>query len=195
MFLYFITYLCIFHNNIYSVELIKNNKYNFINNVHNIKYRTKIRAIYGKTGGKIIGHGHSYPSTEIYNDELKKYVDTNDEWIRTRTGIKKRRILKRDENISMLQIDSATQALETSCLKPSDIDMVINASSTPQNLFGDANNISNKIGCKNSVNMDLTAACTGFIFAFVTGMYIYIYIYIIIIIIFFFPCKKHNLCT
>ncbi|ETW57811.1 hypothetical protein PFUGPA_00261 [Plasmodium falciparum Palo Alto/Uganda] len=48
MFLYFITYLCIFHNNIYSVELIKNNKYNFINNVHNIKYRTKIRAIYGK---------------------------------------------------------------------------------------------------------------------------------------------------
>ncbi|SPJ08356.1 oxoacyl-ACP synthase [Plasmodium sp. DRC-Itaito] len=169
MFLYFITYLCIFHNNIYSVELNKNNKYNFINNVHNIKYRTKIRAIHGKIGGKIIGHGHSYPSTEIYNDELKKYVDTNDEWIRTRTGIKKRRILKRDENISMLQIDSATQALKTSSLKPSDIDMVINASSTPQNLFGDANNISNKIGCKNSVNMDLTAACTGFIFAFVTA--------------------------
>ncbi|CRG98737.1 beta-ketoacyl-ACP synthase III, putative [Plasmodium relictum] len=167
MLLYIITFFLI-HNGVILLDINKNNKYNFINNVKNIPYTNKIRAL-GKSGGKIIGHGHSYPSNEIKNDELKKYVDTSDDWIRTRTGIKKRRILKRNENLSMLQIESANQALKSCSLNPLDIDMIINASSTPQNLFGDANNISNKIGCKNSVNMDLTAACTGFVFAFVTA--------------------------
>ncbi|SCL97493.1 apicoplast beta-ketoacyl-acyl carrier protein synthase III precursor, putative [Plasmodium chabaudi chabaudi] len=164
----FILILYNFTSFFFALE-IKNSKYNFLNNVHSIQHTTKIRAIGGKVGGKIIGHGHSYPSHEIHNDELKKYIDTNDEWIQTRTGIKKRRILKKNENITTLQVESANQALKTASLNPLDIDMIINASSTPQNLFGDANNISNELGCKNSVNMDLTAACTGFVFAFATA--------------------------
>ncbi|SBS80657.1 beta-ketoacyl-ACP synthase III, putative, partial [Plasmodium ovale curtisi] len=80
-------------------------------------------SFYASVGGKIVGHGHSYPENEIPNDELKKYVDTSDEWIRTRTGIRKRRILKRNENISMLQIESASKALKSSSLNPLDVDM------------------------------------------------------------------------
>ncbi|SCN43109.1 beta-ketoacyl-ACP synthase III, putative [Plasmodium ovale] len=170
MFLYCVTFFfvnCI--SFFFTLEINKNSKYNFINNVHNVQYTTKVRATGGKVGGKIVGHGHSYPENEIPNDELKKYVDTSDEWIRTRTGIRKRRILKRNENISMLQIESASKALKSSSLNPLDVDMIINASSTPQNLFGDASNISNKLGCKNSVNMDLTAACSGFVYAFATA--------------------------
>ncbi|KMZ82281.1 beta-ketoacyl-acyl carrier protein synthase III [Plasmodium vivax India VII] len=152
-----------------ALEINKSCKYNFMSSAPNVQHTTKVRATGGRTGGKIIGHGHSYPSNEIHNDELRKYVDTNDEWIRTRTGIKKRRILKRNENISMLQIESASRALKSCSMNPLSVDMIINASSTPQNLFGDANNISNKLGCRNSVNMDLTAACTGFVFAFATA--------------------------
>ncbi|KAI4840424.1 beta-ketoacyl-ACP synthase III [Plasmodium brasilianum] len=170
MLLYIVIFLFVHHGAFFStLEINKNNKYTFINNVHNIQHTTKLRATGGKIGGKIIGYGHSYPSNEIDNDELRKYVDTSDEWITSRTGIKKRRILKKNENISMLQIESANEAFKSCALNPLNVDMIINASSTPQNLFGDANNISNKLGCKNSVNMDLTAACTGFVFAFATA--------------------------
>lgn len=122
-----------------------------------------------KVGGKVIGFGHASPQNEIENDHLQKYVNTSDEWIKTRTGIKKRRILKQGENLSTLQIEAAKKALTYCSLDPKDVHMIINASSTPQNLFGDASNISKHLGCKNSVNMDLTAACTGFVFAFVTA--------------------------
>ncbi|GAW79495.1 beta-ketoacyl-acyl carrier protein synthase III precursor [Plasmodium gonderi] len=170
MFLYIPIFLFTYYTSVLlTLETNKNRKYNFINNSSNTKHTTKVRATGRRTGGKIIGHGHSYPSNEIHNDELKKFVDTNDEWIKTRTGIKKRRILKRNENISMLQIESATQALKSCSMDPLNIDMIINASSTPQNLFGDASNISKNLGCKYSVNMDLTAACTGFVFAFATA--------------------------
>ncbi|ANQ06408.1 Beta-ketoacyl-acyl carrier protein synthase III [Plasmodium coatneyi] len=154
---------------LFTLEINKSCKYNFMNSAPNVQHTTKVRATGGRSGGKIIGHGHAYPSNEIHNDDLKKYIDTSDEWIRTRTGIKKRRILKRNENISMLQIESANQALKNCSMNPLSVDMIINASSTPHNLFGDANNISNKLGCKNSVNMDLTAACSGFVFAFATA--------------------------
>ncbi|KJP85497.1 hypothetical protein AK88_04848 [Plasmodium fragile] len=107
-----------------TLEINKSCKYNFMSSTPNAQHTTKVRATGGRSGGKIIGHGHSYPSNEIYNDELKKYIDTNDEWITTRTGIKKRRILKRNENISMLQIESANQALKSCSLNPLSVDMI-----------------------------------------------------------------------
>ena len=83
----------------------------------------------------IIGCGGSLPGRIMSNDELSKFVDTSDEWIRERTGIKERHIASEDETTADIGTEAARQALERAGVDASDIDLIILATSTPDNTF------------------------------------------------------------
>jgi 3-oxoacyl-[acyl-carrier-protein] synthase-3 len=111
------------------------------------------------------------PEFKLTNQLLESMVDTNDEWIQTRTGIKERRILKGE---GLGTSDMAVHAVKALCKKrgidPMEIEMLICATTTPDFVFpATANIICDKIGAKNAFGYDLQAACSGFIFALVTG--------------------------
>ena len=111
------------------------------------------------------------PEDKLTNFDLEKMVDTTDEWIRTRTGIQERRILK-DPNKATS--DMGAEAVKSLCAKsglaPEDIDIVICATVTPDMLFpSTANLIAHKAGATKAWGFDLSAACSGFLFALTTG--------------------------
>jgi len=109
------------------------------------------------------------------NFELEKLMDTNDEWIRTRTGISERRILKDpDKATAFMGAEAAKEALESANVDASEIDLVILATVTPDYLFpATACLVQNMIGATKAFAFDLSAACSGFLYAFSTGsMYI-----------------------
>jgi 3-oxoacyl-[acyl-carrier-protein] synthase-3 len=130
---------------------------------------TALKATSGSLGCRPIGIGSAAPATIITNDDLSGVVETSDEWIRTRTGIGQRRVLQQGESIQALGSQAARQALAMSGLKASDIDLVICATSSPQDLFGDATSIAADLECDGAVAFDLTAACSGFLFGIVTA--------------------------
>ena len=113
---------------------------------------------------------HGYvPEDVMTNDDLSKIVDTSDEWIRTRTGIEQRHILK-DKPTSYLGVQSVKGLLEKTNTNPEDIDMVICGTVTPDYAFpSTANLICDEVGMKNAWGYDLIAACSGFIYALETG--------------------------
>ena len=117
----------------------------------------------------LVGSGSATPEQIITNDQLASFVDTNDAWIKTRTGIKERRILGPGESLSELCVSAGKSALEMAGWGLDSVDMVLVATSTPDDLFGIAPKIQGKLGTKNAVAFDLTAACSGFLFAFVTA--------------------------
>jgi len=121
-----------------------------------------------------IGVGHASPQTVVTNKDLETIVETDDEWIRTRTGIAQRRVLTRGESLRDLGVKAASDALEMAGISADDIDVVICATSSPEDMFGDATAIAAKIGCSTqTMAFDLTAACSGFLFGTVTaGMYL-----------------------
>jgi 3-oxoacyl-[acyl-carrier-protein] synthase-3 len=115
--------------------------------------------------------GGYVPETKLTNFDLEKMVDTNDEWIRSRTGISERRILREPGKASS---DMAVQAIDIILRKknldPLEIDCIICATVTPDMIFpATANIIGDKIGAKNAFGFDLSAACSGFLFALSTG--------------------------
>ena len=117
-----------------------------------------------------IGIGHAAPKTVITNKDMESVVETSDEWIQTRTGIAQRRVLQEGETLRSLGVEASKNALEMSGLKPEDIDIVICATSSPDDMFGDATAIAAEIGCPtDTVAFDLTAACSGFLFGTVTA--------------------------
>ena len=117
-----------------------------------------------------IGIGAAAPNTVITNVDLESVVETNDEWIKARTGISERRVLLEDETIRSLGTEAAKQALEMAGVAAEDLDLVICATSSPDDMFGDATVIAANIGCtKATVAFDLTAACSGFLFGTVTA--------------------------
>lgn len=111
------------------------------------------------------------PEYRLTNAELEKIVDTTDEWIRTRTGIEERRILKGEgKATSDLAIPAIQQILEKRNLDPKEIDCIICATVTPDMVFpATANIISHKIGADNAWGFDMSAACSGFLYALSTG--------------------------
>jgi len=115
---------------------------------------------------------HGYlPDYILTNKELEQIVETNDEWIVDRTGIKERRILK-GENLgsSYMGIEAAKKLLEKTNTDPKEIDLIICATVTPDMAFpATANLIAGGIGADNSFSFDLNAACSGFLYAFVTA--------------------------
>ncbi len=111
------------------------------------------------------------PDTVLTNKDLEKVVDTSDDWITSRTGIKERRILKEEgKSTSDMGVEILNGILKKSGLSPHDIEMLICATITPDMLFPDtANTILDKCGCKNAFGFDLNAACSGFLYALTTG--------------------------
>tara|TARA_A100000171_G_scaffold27983_1_gene26084 strand:+ start:148 stop:1146 length:999 start_codon:yes stop_codon:yes gene_type:complete len=125
---------------------------------------TKIRA-------KISGVNGWVPDYVLTNKELETIVDTTDEWITSRTGIKERRILKGEgQGTSVLGIEAVKGLLKKTNTDPSEIDLLICATTTPDMMFpATANIIADAIGAKNAFSYDLQAACSGFIYAVTTG--------------------------
>ncbi|MBT3190167.1 MAG: ketoacyl-ACP synthase III [Anaerolineae bacterium] len=114
----------------------------------------------------ITGWGMAVPETVRTNDDLSKMVDTNDEWIRSRTGIAERRIANDEESSASLGADAALRALEVANLRAADLDLIIVASSSPEHIFpATASLVQDRIGAINAGAFDISAACTGFIFA------------------------------
>ena len=124
-----------------------------------------------KTRAAITGvHGY-LPEYILTNKELESMVDTNDQWITDRTGIKERRILKTEGwATSDMCVEAMRGLLEKTGNKPEDIDMIIVATVTGDMVFPDtANTVADKIGATNAFGYDINAACSGFLFALATG--------------------------
>ncbi len=113
----------------------------------------------------ILGMGHSYPSGILTNADLEKIVDTSDEWITTRTGIKQRHKAASDEYTSQFAVKAGKQALERAGIDPNDIDVIVCATTTPDQILPSTGCIiQRELGCENAAGMDLFAACSGFIY-------------------------------
>src|ERR1700754_5280305 len=113
----------------------------------------------------ILGTGHSYPEGILTNADLAKIVETSDEWITTRTGIKQRRKAASDEYTSMFAVRAAQQAIERARLDPSDIDLLICATVTPDQILPSTGCIVQaELGANNAAAMDVVAACSGFLY-------------------------------
>jgi 3-oxoacyl-[acyl-carrier-protein] synthase-3 len=115
--------------------------------------------------------GGYVPEYVLTNAELEKIVETTDEWIQSHTGIRERRILKGEGlGTSDMATEAVKELLQKKGLSPLDIDLVICATTTPDLQFpATANIISDKVGMKNAFGYDISAACSGFLFALTTG--------------------------
>jgi len=124
-----------------------------------------------KINAVITGVGAYVPDYILTNDELSTMVDTSDEWIMTRIGIKERRILEGEEQgSSELGVRAVNQLLEKTGTSPEEVDLVICATVTPDMQFpATANIISDKAGINNAFSFDLNAGCSGFLYALATG--------------------------
>ena len=116
---------------------------------------------------RIAGVGYSVPKAVVTNEDLTKLYDTSDEWIYTRTGIKERRIVSGDESAFELGVDAAKNALAKSDIKADDIELIIVATSAPSQLYPAMGcRIQAELGIPNNIPaFDITAACTGLIYA------------------------------
>ncbi|MBE1301103.1 MAG: beta-ketoacyl-ACP synthase III [Alteromonadaceae bacterium] len=123
---------------------------------------------------KIIGTGSYYPSEVRTNEDLEKMVDTTDEWITDRTGIKERRIIGPDETVSTMGTEASRKAFEMADIDPNSIDMIVCATTTAPNSFpSSACEIQAALGIKDIPAFDVAAACAGFCYALsVTDQYV-----------------------
>lgn len=118
----------------------------------------------------VIGTGHYLPTKVLTNKDLEEMVDTSDEWIRTRTGIEERRIAEDDIDTSDMAFYAAKQALEEAELSAKEIDLILVATVTPDTAFPSvAAIIQDRLGASNAAAMDISAACSGFMYGLVTA--------------------------
>jgi 3-oxoacyl-[acyl-carrier-protein] synthase III len=118
----------------------------------------------------IVGLGRYLPEKVVTNSDLEKIMDTSDEWIRTRTGIEERRICSDDVNSSDMAYEAAMKALENANVSAEEIDMIVVATVTPDQPFPSiACMIQDKLGAKKAAAMDVSAACSGFMYGIVTA--------------------------
>lgn len=114
----------------------------------------------------IVGTGSYLPEKIMTNFDIEKFLDTSDEWIYTRTGIKTRRIARPEESVSDLCKIACEKAMNAAGVKAGDIDLIILATITPDTHCPAGSNwLEAKLKCDNAVSFDITAACSGFIFA------------------------------
>jgi 3-oxoacyl-[acyl-carrier-protein] synthase-3 len=114
----------------------------------------------------IIGTGRYLPERIVTNDDISKLVDTSDEWIKTRTGIRERRIARPDEATSDMAAAAARNAIESASIDVEDIGLIVVATVTPDMFFpSTACLVQKKIGATNAVCFDISAACSGFLYA------------------------------
>lgn len=113
----------------------------------------------------VLGTGHSYPEGILTNADLAKIVETSDEWITTRTGIKQRRKAAPNEYTSLFAVRAARQAIERARLDPADIDLLLCATVTPDQILPSTGCIVQaELGANNAAAMDIVAACSGFLY-------------------------------
>jgi 3-oxoacyl-[acyl-carrier-protein] synthase-3 len=115
------------------------------------------------------GSGSYVPDQILSNQQISQKVETSDDWIKSRTGISERRISNLGDNVSEMGYEAALNAIEIANWDIKTIDLIILATSTPHDLFGSAPSIQSKLGAYNAVAFDLTAACSGFLFALITA--------------------------
>lgn len=121
-------------------------------------------------GARIIATGSAVPDSLVNNNQMCEIIDTSNEWIVTRTGIKERRLLTgKNKSIIDLAVVASRKALNKIQMHPSEIDLIILATSSPNDLFGSASQLQAQIGAYNAAAFDLTAACSGFVLATVTA--------------------------
>src|SRR3712207_4477399 len=118
----------------------------------------------------IVGTGSYVPERVLTNDDLSQLVETNDEWITTRTGIKERRIAAKDEYTSDMAAKAALAAMEQAGVTAEEIDLILVATATPDMMFpATACFVQQQIGAKNAACLDVSAACAGFLVAVEIG--------------------------
>src|SRR4029453_9028777 len=119
----------------------------------------------GNIRAAILGTGHSYPEGILTNAELEKMVETSDDWITTRTGIKQRRKAAPHEYTSMFAVRAARQAIERARLDPSVITLLLCATVPPDQILPSTGCIVQaELGAHNAAAMDVVAACSGFLY-------------------------------
>lgn len=121
-------------------------------------------------GVRFIGSGSAVPDRVLTNHDLAQMVDTNDEWISSRTGIRERHIADGEEDsVASLASKAGQKAIAAAGLTPQDIDLIILSTSTSDDLFGTAGRVQKLLGAERAVAFDLVAACSGFVFGLVTA--------------------------
>ena len=119
-----------------------------------------------KINAGIVGVGSYLPPKILTNADLEKMVDTSNEWIIARTGIKERRIVEGDVATSDLAVEAAKKAIEAAQLEARDIELILVATATPDMFFpSTACLVQSALGIENAAAFDISAACTGFIYA------------------------------
>jgi 3-oxoacyl-[acyl-carrier-protein] synthase III len=122
------------------------------------------------THSRIIGTGSYLPRNVVTNDDLAKRMDTSDEWIRARTGIRQRHIAEPGQATSELALEASRAAIADAGIAPADIDLIIVATSTPDFIFpSTACLLQAKLGIKGGAAFDLQAVCSGFVYAIATA--------------------------
>jgi 3-oxoacyl-[acyl-carrier-protein] synthase-3 len=120
-------------------------------------------------GVSLVGSGSARLSVALSNDDLGQRVDTSDEWISSRTGIRQRHVAAPTDSLTSLATEAARNALAMAQMRAGEVDLILLATSTPDDLFGSACQVQAALGATRAVAFDLTAACSGFVFALVTA--------------------------
>lgn len=114
----------------------------------------------------VTGWGMAVPQNTVTNEDLARHLDTSDEWIYSRTGIRERRVVEKHDSAATLASRAAMRALDRTDLRPKDLDLIIVATSSPEYIFpATACLVQDTLGAVNAGAFDLSAACTGFIYA------------------------------
>ena len=122
-----------------------------------------------QSGIAITGCGSAIPDQCLDNHALSCLVETSDEWITSRTGIGQRRLATATESLTMLATQAASGAIAMAGITPADLDLILLATSTADDLFGSACQVQARLGATKAVAFDMTAACSGFVFGLVTA--------------------------
>ena len=116
------------------------------------------------------GSGSALPKRSVPNAEMAKMVDTSDEWIVERTGIRNRYLAGEGETTATLAAEAATKALESAGMEPADIGLIVLATATPDQTFpATATKVQDLIGCHGGIAFDVAAVCSGFLYALATA--------------------------
>src|ERR1041385_4778158 len=123
------------------------------------------RSFLNKVNAGILGTGHSYPEGVLTNADLEKMVETSDEWITTRTGIKHRRKAAPGEYTSQFAVKASQEAIARACIDPNEIELMLCATVTPDQILpSTACLIQAELGANKAAAMDIVAACSGFLY-------------------------------
>lgn len=120
-------------------------------------------------GITITGSGSAAPAAVLTNQDLSQLVETSDDWITTRTGIRQRRLASPQDSMTGLATQAAQAALAMAGVAAAEVDLILLATSTPDDLFGSASLVQAQLQASRAVAFDLTAACSGFVFGLVTA--------------------------